>query len=92
MTQQELEKKMQELSEEVGQLKRRAFQEQITPDIIKMRHIGEGVRYIRDGKTADKATSGEEPAQGAAIFFDYNTNTLYIWNRLTKAWKSEVLT
>ena len=71
---------------------RRIYQRDIAPNEVKQSHVGEGVRYIRDGVTADKPTEGEEPLQGAAIFFDYDTNTLYVWNRRTNAWVSEVLT
>ncbi len=62
------------------------------PDVVKMRHIGEGVRYIRGGVTAGKPTSGEEPSQGYAVYFDETTNKLYIWNRSSNAWKSATLT
>lgn len=65
---------------------------QLPPDTVKMRHVGEGVRYVRDGDTAGKPAAGEIPLQGAAMYFDYQTNMLWIWNRSSKTWKSVQLT
>lgn len=66
----------------------RAFlkQSDIRPDIIKQRHVGEGVRFIRAGATALKPTSGEK---AGAVFFDTTTFKLYIWTG--SAWKEEEL-
>lgn len=83
---------IQNLVKRVEQLEqKRSSQRDITPDAVKMRHVAEGVRFVRDGATADKPTEGEEPLQGAAMFFDTTTNILYIWNRVANAWKSVTL-
>ena len=88
-----VEEKLKELEQQINLLKaKRIYQLDIAPDEVKQRHISEGVRYIRDGTTADKPDEGEEPLQGAAIYFDYQTNILYVWNRSEGAWKSETLT
>lgn len=87
-----MDKEIQELKKRVEQLEqKRVYKQDIAADAVKMRHIAEGVRYVRDGVTADKPTEGEEPLQGAAMFFDYTTNTLYVWNRSANAWKSVLL-
>ena len=62
-------------------------QSDFMPDIIKQRHVGEGVRYIRAGATTLKPTSGEK---AGALFFDTTTNKLYIWTG--SAWKEEEFT
>lgn len=62
-------------------------QSDVRPDMIKQRHIGEGVRYIRAGATALKPTSGERVG---AVFFDTTTNKLYIWTG--SAWVEEAFT
>jgi hypothetical protein len=87
------QKKLKELEDRISKLEgRRIIQADILPDVVKMRHIGEGVRYIRGGVTAGKPTSGEEPMQGNAVYFDETTNTLYIWNTVSNAWKLIPLT
>lgn len=73
-------------------MSKRVTQEDIENDAVKMRHVAEGVRFVRDGTTAKKPTAGEVPLQGAAMYFDYETNKLWIWNRSSKAWKSIQLT
>jgi hypothetical protein len=86
------QKKLKELEERIKTLEtRRLLQQDYTNDSVKMRTIGEGVRYIRGGVTADKPTSGEEPMQGNAIFFDETASKLYIWNRTTNLWKSATI-
>lgn len=69
---------------------KRIKQQNILPDVIKMRHIGEGVRFIRSGLAASKPTKGEKPMQGSPVYFAYDTNVLYIFNGT--AWKSTTLT
>lgn len=86
----DLKKRIEKLESEVEKLKtRRISQADVIPDSIKERHVGEGVRFIRTGVTADLPTAGEEPMQGAAIFYDQTTKKLYIWNRTNQAWEYE---
>ena len=81
--------KLKELEERIAKLEtKRVLQQDILPDVVKMRHIGEGVRFIRGGITADKPTAGEEPMQGNAVFYDETAEKLYIWNRTSGAWVS----
>lgn len=85
--------KLEKLDKKIQQLEnKRINQMDITPDSVKMRSIGEGVRYIRDGIDTSKPTVGEKPLQGAAVYFDYTNNKLWIWNRKTNLWKSVILT
>lgn len=68
---------------------RRITQAMIIPDSIKMRAIGEGVRYIRSGKAAARPVKGETPLQGSPIYFATDTNVLSVWNGT--AWVSTTL-
>ena len=87
----DVNKKIKELEYRISQLEtRRILQQDIIPGSIKMRHISEGVPYIRSGLVADKPTSGEASMQGSPVYFATDTDTLYIWNGTT--WVSEVLT
>lgn len=82
-----LEDKIKKLEQEVEKLKtRRTSQADYIPDSVKMRTIGEGVRYLRDGITANKPTEGEVPMQGAAVYYDRTAKKLYIWNNDNDEW------
>lgn len=86
------QKKLDELEKRIKALEtKRITQQDILPDSIKMRAMGEGIRFIRGGVTADKPTTGEEPADSCAAFYDVTTNKLYIWNYSSNAWKSVTL-
>ena len=65
----------------------RITQMMIPSDTIKQRHVGEGVRYLRQGLASEKPTLGELKG---ATFFATDTNVLYIWNG--SAWVSETFT
>ena len=89
---QQLKKELDKIKEEIKILReRRIHQTMILPDAIKMRAIGEGVRFVRTGVAADLPTAGEEPLQGAAVYFDETNNKWYIWNRTSGAWVSTTL-
>lgn len=82
-----IQKQLDDLKKEIELLKtRRVSQADILPDSVKMRAIAEGVRYLRDGVTANKPTRGEVPMQGAAVYYDRTTKKLYIWNNDNNAW------
>jgi len=68
-------------------MEKRIGQVDILPDAIKMRHVGEGIRFIRGGKS--KPTKGEGTMQGYALFYDTTAKKLYIWNSdaTTPAWQ-----
>lgn len=86
-----LEDKIKKLEKEIESLKdKRVHQSDLTPDVVKMRHVGEGVRFIRSGLAADRPTNGEEPLQGAAVYFATDSGVLSIWDG--DAWVSETLT
>lgn len=90
MTQAELEKKIESLERQLGDLKR-ISQEAIRPDTIKMRHIGEGVRYVQTGLAADRPETPAEPPNSCMIYFAYDANVLSVWNTSTNAWKTTTL-
>lgn len=88
----DIERIIDKLKEEVSTLKQsRVSQTSIIPGAIKMRHMGEGNRFIRGGATAGKPTIGENATDSVAIYFDTTTNKLYIYNPRTKAWVSTTL-
>lgn len=84
----QLFKKIENLEKEIRELKnRRITQDQIIPDVVKQRHVGEGVRFIRGGITAGKPTLGEDTLQGNAVYYDETVKKLYIWNNTNSAWE-----
>lgn len=88
MTIPEIVRYIRDLSKRVDGIDKKSITPDMIPfDTVRMKHISEGVRYIRDGGTDDIPEEGEEPLQGAASIFDYETNKLWIWNRLERAWK-----
>lgn len=81
MDRQEIEKLIDE------KLKRAFGQFDVLPDVVKSRHVGEGVRFVRAGTAANRPTSGEKTG---AIYLATDTNVLSCWNGT--AWVSETLT
>lgn len=77
----QLERRLKDLEQEVDRLRQqRVSQTGIIPDQIKMRHIAEGVRYLRSGVAADRPTAGETPLQGSPVYFATDTGILSLWN------------
>ena len=75
----QVEDRLKKLEDTVRFLtEKRIAQVDILPDSVKMRHVGEGVRFIRGGATASKPTKGEGVMQGYAIYFDTTAKKLYI--------------
>ena len=81
MEKQEIERLIEE------RVKKIVGQFNLLPDVVKSRHVGEGVRYLRAGTAANRPTSGEK---AGATWFSTDTDTLNIWNGT--AWVQEVLT
>ena len=80
-TKQEIKRLIQEeLQGVIGQF-------DVLPDMVKQRHVGEGIRFIRSGTAANRPTSGEK---AGAVWFATNTDVLSVWNGTT--WVSETLT
>ena len=91
----QVEDRLKKLEDTVRFLtEKRIAQVDILPDSVKMRHVGEGVRFIRGGATASKPTKGEGVMQGYAIYFDTTAKKLYIWNSdaTTPAWNEASFT
>jgi hypothetical protein len=87
----DIQKQIDDLKKEIEQLKqKRVFQQDVVPDAIKMRHMGEGNRFVRSGLEADLPSVPETGTDSSAIYFATDTDTLYIYNGT--AWVSEVLT
>lgn len=81
---------IRKLQEKVGFLmQKRIGQVDIIPDSIKMRHIGEGVRFIRSGLEADLPATGESALQGSAFYWCTDSFKLKIWTGTV--WKSATL-
>ena len=59
----------------------------VLPDIVKQRHVGEGVRFVRAGLATNRPTSGEK---AGAVYLATDTDVLSAWNGT--AWVSETLT
>jgi hypothetical protein len=90
MDNQSLQKQVEDLKVEVEKLKnKRIMQSDILPDVLKQRHIGEGVRFIQSGLAAD-LPEVNIPMQGQQIFFATDTHTLYVYDGT--AWRTQVLT
>lgn len=90
----EIQSLLEELRGRVSDLeKKRIFQQDVIPDAIKMRHIGEGVRYIQTGTAANRPTTPAVPPGSCMLYFETDTNKLYIWNTATSGggWKSVTL-
>lgn len=62
---------------------RRIYQDDIVPDAVKQRHIGEGVRFLRYGLAAARPTSGELTG---AVYFASDTTVASVWTG--SAWKT----
>lgn len=89
MTFEQLVQLVQQQQKTIDDLKKGTGQQDIKPDTIKMRHVGEGVRYIRSGLDAALPTTPEVPKNGVAIYFATDTLKLYVSNG--SAWKSTTL-
>lgn len=59
---------------------RRIYQQDIPSDVVKQRHVGEGVRFIRSGLASARPDEGEGTLQGSAFFFATDTGILSVWN------------
>lgn len=83
----EIKRQIEELAKKIKVLEeKRIYQRDIAPEGVKMRHVGEGVRFIRSGLAADRPTEGEVPLQGTAIFLATDTNVMSIWDNTNGAW------
>jgi len=86
----DLQKQIDELKKEVEALKnKRIGQLDILPDAIKMRHLGEGSRFIRSGLEADMPTVGESATDSVTVYYATDTEKLYVYNG--GAWVSTTL-
>jgi len=84
---QDLQQQITELRREVENLKsRRITQVEILPDVVKMRHVGEGVRFIQTGLASKRPTTPAKPPNSAMLWFATDTGVLSIWNISTNAW------
>ena len=51
------------------------FQVTLSPDVVKQRHMGEGIRFVRAGLVADKPTT---PERDGSVYYATDENKLYI--------------
>ncbi len=84
-----MDKQIEDIKDRLKQLEnKRVSQQDIVPDSIKMRHIGEGVRFVRSGTSANKPTTGETATGSVAMYYDTTDNKLWIYNG---SWRSVTL-
>ena len=89
----ETQQALDELFKRVALLEqKRIYQQDIANDVVKMKHVGEGVRYIQTGLAADRPTTPAEPSNSCMIWFSYDSNVLSVYNVNTDSWKSVTLT
>lgn len=75
-----LQDQIKKLNDRVEYLEtKRLVQQDFLPDVVKMRAIGEGVRYIRSGLAADIPTP-ETPMQGSPLYFCTDTGDLKVYD------------
>lgn len=85
----DLKKQLEELKRKVQFLEnKRITQQQIVPDSIKSRAMGEPNRFFLSGVAADRP-SPHTVTGGVTYYFATDTNTLYVYNGT--AWKSVLL-
>ena len=90
MDTQSLQKQIDDLKRELERVsQKRIFQQDIVPDVVKMRHMGEANRFVWAGLEANRPTEPPNGTDSTACYFATNTNKLYIWNGT--AWKSATL-
>ena len=86
-----LEERVKQLEGDIEQLRnRRVFQQDIIPDAIKMRAMGEGNRFMRGGAAADKPTKGENATDSVAYYYDTTAHKLWVYDN--GVWKYAQLT
>lgn len=79
----DLATKVQNMSTEMDNLRqRRIGQADYIPDSVKMRHMGEGNRYIQAGLEANLPV-GVSVTSSVGQYFATDTDTLWIWNGTT---------
>lgn len=77
---------LESLSSQISQIRddvqylmdKRLIQQDIVPDIIKTRHMGEGNRYMYSGLEANRPT-GNLFGNSTTIYFATDTKKLWIW-------------
>ena len=69
------------------EIRRSITQVDFLPDVVKSRHIGDGVRFIRAGLVASRPTT---PEKDGAVYYATDENKLYIGD--TGAWLEETFT
>lgn len=81
---------IEKLKKEIADLKsKRIYQQDITPDVVKMRHMGEANRYVWAGLEADLPT-GVSVTSSVIAYYATDTHKLYIWDG--SVYKSVTLT
>lgn len=85
----ELKKRLETLEKKVKAIdEKRMFQQDIVPDAIKMRAMGEANRYVMAGLEANRP-EGFSVTDSVTAYFAIDTNKLWVWNGTT--WKYSAL-
>ncbi len=86
MDTQALQKRLEELEKKVKLIdEKRIFQQDVVPDAIKMRAMGEANRFVRFGVASDKPTVGETSTDSTAMYYDSTAHKLWVYDNGT--WK-----
>jgi len=79
----DVQKQLDEMKKEIERLKnKRIYQQDIVPDIIKTRHMGEANRYIMFGLEADRP-DGFSAVVSTTMYFATDTLKLWVWDGTT---------
>lgn len=82
----ETKKLFQEIKKELEDLRfRRVFQQDIVPQAVKQRHMGEPNAYISAGLVANRPDPAEVTS-GVSAYYGLDTKKLYVWNVDNNEW------
>lgn len=93
MDTQELQKQIEGLKKDIDELKKRirlvdekrVFQQDLVPDAVKMRAMGEANRFVRAGTATNKPTVGEDATDSTAMYYDVTNHKLWVYD--SGVWK-----
>lgn len=66
---------------------KRILQQDIAPGVVKQRHITGSILF--SGLAVNRPTN--TPLTEVVFYFSTDTNSLSVWNNVSKAWKSTTL-
>lgn len=86
----DLQNQIDKLQKQIDALMvKRIYQQDVTPQALKVRHFGEGNPYFYAGLSADRPTTGNQVTSSTSCWFSTDTGVLSIWNGTQ--WKNVTL-